>query len=97
MVTDVNLATGFLRSAGVDPVALGKAFGQKAGKRSKPFAGEAGVLVLETTRVTPAPAVADYAVYKNMLQQNVSSRTGFYINEAIKDAAKIEDRRAKFF
>ncbi len=96
-VTDVNLATGFLRSAGVDPVALGKAFGQKAGKRSKPFAGEAGVLVLETTRVTPAPAVADYAVYKNMLQQNVSSRTGFYINEAIKDAAKIEDRRAKFF
>ncbi|OIN57755.1 peptidylprolyl isomerase [Arsenicibacter rosenii] len=96
-VTDVNLATGFLRSAGVDPVALGKAFGQKAGKRSKPFAGEAGVLVLETTRVTPAPAVADYTVYKNMLQQNVSSRTGFYINEAIKESAKIEDRRAKFF
>lgn len=37
VVDDVNLATGFLRSAGVDPVALGKAFGQKPGKHSKPF------------------------------------------------------------
>lgn len=96
-VTDVNLATGFLRSAGVDPTALGTIFGLKPGKRSKPFAGEAGVLIVETTRVTPAAPIADYAVYKNMLQQNSASRTGFYINEAIKEAAKVEDRRAKFF
>ncbi|GAB3503130.1 SurA N-terminal domain-containing protein [Spirosoma knui] len=94
---DINLATGFLRSAGVDPVALGKAFGLKPGKRSKPFAGEGGVLVMETTKLTPAPAVADYALYKTQLQQNNSSRTGFYINEAIKEAAKVEDRRAKFY
>jgi peptidyl-prolyl cis-trans isomerase D len=94
---NINLATGFLRSAGVDPVALGKAFGLKPGKRSKPFAGEGGVLIMETTKVTPAPAVADYALYKTQLQQNNVSRTGFYINEAIKDAAKVEDRRAKFY
>ncbi len=96
-VEDVNLATGFLRSAGVDPVALGKAFGLKPGKRSKPFAGDAGVLIVETTNVTPAPAVADYALYKTQIQQNNASRTGFYINEAIKEAAKVEDRRAKFY
>ncbi|WP_020600971.1 peptidylprolyl isomerase [Spirosoma panaciterrae] len=94
---DVNLATGFLRSAGVDPVALGKAFGLKPGKRTKPFAGEGGVLVMETTSLTPAPAVADYNMYKTQLQQNNSSRVGFYINEAIKDAAKVDDRRAKFY
>ncbi|WP_338873500.1 SurA N-terminal domain-containing protein [Spirosoma sp. SC4-14] len=96
-VDDVNLATGFLRSAGVDPVALGKAFGLKVGQRSKPFAGDAGVLVVETTKITPAPPIADYALYKTQIEQNNSSRTGFYINEAIKDAAKIEDRRAKFY
>ncbi|MFD2572563.1 SurA N-terminal domain-containing protein [Spirosoma soli] len=94
---DVNLATGFLRSAGVDPVALGKAFGLKPGKRSKPFAGDGGVLIVEPTRITPAPAVADYALYKTQLQQNSTSRVGFYINEAIKEAAKVEDRRAKFY
>lgn len=96
-VTDINLANGFLRSAGVDPVALGRAFGQKPGKRSKPFAGETGVLILETTRLTPAPSVADYALYRNTVQQNQSARTSFYINEAIRENAKIKDRRAKFY
>ena len=94
---DVNLATGFLRSAGVDPVALGKAFGLKPGKRSKPFIGEGGVLMMETTSITPAPAVADYAMYKTQIQQNNTSRISLYINEAIKDAAKVEDKRAKFY
>jgi peptidyl-prolyl cis-trans isomerase D len=96
-VTDINLATGFLRTAGVDPAALGKIFGLKPGKRSKPFAGETGVLMVETTRLTPAPAIADYGIYKNLLQQNQTARVGFLINEAIKEAAKIEDRRAKFY
>ena len=94
---DINLATGFLKSAGIDPAALGKAFGLKTGKRTKPFAGEAGVLVMETTSLTSAPAVADYALYKNQIQQNNTTRLGFYINEAIKEAAKVEDRRAKFY
>lgn len=94
---DINLATGFLRSAGVDPVALGRAFGMKVGKRSKPFAGEGGVLIVEPTRITPAPNVADYAMYKTTIQQNQGQRTTVYVNEAIKDAAKITDRRAKFY
>ena len=96
-VPDVNLATGFLRSAGVDPTALGTAFGLKPGKRSKPVVGETGVLMLETTKLTPASPVADYALYKTQIQQNATSRMGFYINEAIKEAAKVEDRRAKFY
>ncbi|RRB04507.1 peptidylprolyl isomerase [Larkinella rosea] len=96
-VPDLNLATGFLKSAGVDPVAVGKIFGLKDGKRSKPFAGDAGVLIVETTKVVPAPTVADYTVYKNQLLQNASGRAGFMINEAIRDNAKIKDRRAKFY
>ncbi|MBC7568169.1 MAG: SurA N-terminal domain-containing protein [Spirosoma sp.] len=96
-VQDVNLATGFLRSAGVDPIALGRIFGQKPGKRSKPFAGDAGVLVVETTNLTSAPAVADYAMYKTQIQQNATARIGFAINEAIKEASKVKDMRAKFY
>jgi len=95
--SDITLATGFLRSAGVDPTAVGKAFGMKPGKRSKPFAGDAGVLVMETTKVTPAPTIADYAQYKNQLQQNSASRASFFINEAIREKANIKDRRAKFY
>jgi peptidyl-prolyl cis-trans isomerase D len=94
---DVSLATGFLRSAGVDPVGLGKGFGLKVGQRSKPFAGETGVLILESLRLMPAPPIADYGLYKNLLQQNKVQLTGRLINEAIKAASNIEDRRAKFF
>ena len=94
---DVNLATGFLRSAGVDPTALGRAFGLKPGKRSKPFIGDGGVLMMETTSLTSAPAIADYNLYKTQIQQNVQSRLGLSINEAIKEAAKVDDRRAKFY
>jgi peptidyl-prolyl cis-trans isomerase D len=96
-VPDINLANGFLKSAGVDPVAVGKIFGLKDGKRSKAFAGDAGVLIVETTQVIPAPTIADYTVYKNQLQQSASSRTGFMINEAIRENAKVKDRRAKFY
>jgi peptidyl-prolyl cis-trans isomerase D len=86
-----------MRTAGVDPVALGRAFGLKAGKRSKPFAGEGGVLIVEPTRIAPAPNVADYAMYKTSIQQSQGQRTTVYVNEAIKEAAKITDRRAKFY
>ena len=94
---DVNLATGFLRSAGVDPTALGKAFGLKPGKRSKAFVGDGGVLMMETTSIAQAPAIADYNLYKTQIQQNAQSRLGLAINEAIKEAAKVDDRRAKFY
>ena len=59
--------------------------------------GEGGVLMMETTNVTPAPAIADYALYKTQLQQNSTSRISLSITEAIKEAAKVEDRRAKFY
>lgn len=94
---NINLATGFLRSAGVDPAGLGRSFGLKAGKRSKPFAGENGVLIVEPQKLYPAPVIADYAQYKNQIQQASASRTSFYINEALKEFAKIQDRRAKFY
>lgn len=97
-VTDINLNTGMLNSAGLDAVALGKAFGVAAGKRSKPFVGDNGAFVIETTKVTKAPEIADYSMYK----QQIAQRTGGYAvsnlaNQAIRDNAKIKDNRAKFF
>jgi peptidyl-prolyl cis-trans isomerase D len=95
--SDLTLAQGVLTSAGADPTALGKAFGLKAGKRSKPFKGEAGVFVMETIKSTPAPAIADLTLYKNSAKMLATQRASFYINEAIKENAKIVDSRAKFY
>lgn len=95
--TDITLAQGVLTSAGADPTAIGKAFGLKVGKRSKPFKGEGGVFIMETIKSTPAPAIADLTLYKNTAKMMAGQRTSFYINEAIKENAKVVDNRAKFF
>jgi peptidyl-prolyl cis-trans isomerase D len=96
-VTDLTLAQGVLTSAGADPTALGKAFGLKVGQKSKPFKGDAGVFVMETTKSTPAPAIADLTIYKNSAKMMAAQRASFYINEAIKENAKVVDNRAKFY
>ena len=94
---DLTLAQGTLTSAGADPTAIGKAFGLKAGKRSKPFKGDGGVFIMENISSTPAPAIADLTSYKNSAKMMAAQRTSFYINEAIKENAKVVDNRAKFY
>jgi peptidyl-prolyl cis-trans isomerase D len=86
-----------LNTAGPDLVALGRISGLKDGKRSPVFVGDNGVFIVEKTGGTPAADLADYSTYKNQLQMMGVQRTSFYINEAIKDAAKIVDKRYKFY
>ncbi len=93
---DINLANGFLTSAGLDPAALGKGFGLKTGKRSPVFTGENGVFIMEQINKTVAPAIGDYSTYKTSLQQR-SQQSGYLISEAIKDKSKVIDNRAKFY
>jgi peptidyl-prolyl cis-trans isomerase D len=94
---DISLATGFLTSAGFDPIALGKAFGLKNGQKSDVFTGENGVFIMEMINKTEAPKIADYTQYKTQLTQSLEGRTSYLVNEAIRENAKIEDKRAKFF
>jgi peptidyl-prolyl cis-trans isomerase D len=94
---DLSLATGFLTTAGFDPIALGKAFGLKVGQKTGVFTGENGVFIVELTGRTDAPQIADYTPYKTQLLQALESRTSFLLNEAIRDKANIVDRRARFF
>lgn len=94
---DLKLANNSLTSAGVDPAAIGIAFSLESGKRSKPFIGERGVLIIEMQNKTIAPAIADYTTYKTQIEQNTQGRSASYIAEAIKDNSSIEDKRYKFY
>jgi peptidyl-prolyl cis-trans isomerase D len=96
-VQDITLSAGMLNTAGPDAIALGRIAGLKNGKRSSVFVGENGVFIAEKTSSMEAPALADYSVYKNQIQSMNLQRTSFYINEAIKENAKIEDKRYKFY
>ncbi len=95
--SDLKLASNTLPTAGFDPKAVGLAFGLDDGKRSEPFGGENGVLIIEMQHKTIAPEIADYTAYKTTIQQQSRQRSGFNIAEALKDRAEIEDQRYKFY
>ncbi|MCI0751141.1 MAG: SurA N-terminal domain-containing protein [Flammeovirgaceae bacterium] len=94
--SDLKMNSNSIQGAGFDPQVVGLAFSLDNGKRSSPFAGENGVVVIEMQNKTIAPAVGDYAVYKAQLEQSARNRS-FNIAEAIKDKAGIEDKRYKFY
>ena len=95
--SDLKLTSNSLVSIGFDPVAVGKAFSLENGKRSVPFKGENGVIIIEMKNKTVAPEIADYATHKTQLSQNMNNRSSYTISEALKDAAKDQDKRYKFF
>ena len=96
--TGISFATGMLTSPGVDPTAIGKIFSLSTGKRSKPFIGENGVFLVETTNLVKAPEIADYTQYKAQInQKNGGYGASYMANQAIRDNANIKDNRAKFF
>lgn len=95
--SDLKLSSNSLGSAGFDPQAIGLAFSLEGGKRSKPYQGESGVLVIELQNKTIAPAVGDYSVYRAQLEQNARNRNMYSIADAIKEQSNIEDKRYKFY
>lgn len=94
--SDIRLNSNSLPNIGFDPIAVGLAFSLENGKRSAPFVGETGVVIIETKNKTIAPAMADYSPYKLSLQQAAQNRN-YSIAEAIKDRSDIEDKRYNFF
>lgn len=97
-VTDINLATGMLNSAGIDPSAIGEMFGLAVGKRSQPFVGDNGVFIIEVSKHDKAPEIADYSQYKqSILARSVNSNIAALAGQAIRENSKIKDNRYKFF
>ena len=95
--SDLSLSSYSLPSVGTAPEAIGKLFAMNNGDFSQPILTENGVVVLNLINLTKAAEIADYTSYKNTLEQGLQSRTSFYVAEAIRDWANIEDKRYKFY
>ncbi|HYC84273.1 MAG TPA: peptidylprolyl isomerase [Chryseosolibacter sp.] len=95
--SDLKLANANLGPAGTEPKAAGVAYSLENGKRSAPVVGENGVFIIEVQNKTIAPELNDYTTYRSELEQKIMNNSGFSIAEAIKEKAKIEDKRYKFF
>lgn len=95
--SDLKLNANSMTSVGFDPMVVGAIFYLENGKRSKAIIGENGVVLADLQNKTTAPAIGDFSMFKEQLKQSQSSRGGYFITEALKEAAKIEDKRYKFF
>ncbi len=94
---DLKLSSNTLPNVGFAAEAVGRAFALQEGETSKPIITENGVVVIELQSITPAPEIADYATYKEQLQQQQGPRTSSNIAQAVREAANIEDERYKFY
>jgi len=95
--SDLKINTNTLPSIGFDPVVIGAIFSLENGKRSAPLTGENGIVIADLQNKTEAPAIGDFTMFKNQLMQTLTGRGGYYITEALKEAAKVEDKRYKFY
>ena len=94
---NVTLASTSIPGFGVEPVAIGKAFGLKKGGRSEALEGLNGVMIVELTSMNPAPEINDFSNVKEQLRNMRSGSIQSKAFEAIKEKADIKDNRVRFF
>ncbi|TGD78008.1 peptidylprolyl isomerase [Hymenobacter wooponensis] len=94
---NIALGTGLLPGLGNEPLAVGKAFGLKAGQKSAPFQGEQGVLIVEPVSVQKPTTNTDVKAVRQQLTAQRTARVDGLTFEAVKAHANVKDNRTKFF
>lgn len=93
----VKLSSNSLNSVGLAPEAIGTIFSMENGEKTKPFALDNGVIVIEMTNKVEPAEISDYVPYQSQVQQKRQSKIAFNIDATVKELAEIEDERYKFF
>jgi peptidyl-prolyl cis-trans isomerase D len=96
-MSNLKLSGNTLNTVGLAPEAVGLAFSMENGEKTKPFKVDNGVLVLELVNKTDPADISDYESYRAQVEQKRQGRIPYNINETVKELAKIEDLRYKFF
>ena len=91
----VNMKNPTIAGAGKEPLVVGTAFGLEEGATSKLVAGDNGVYMVQVTKKTPAVVLDNYQSFANRLATEKSNTVTSRLVKALKDAAEIEDNRAK--
>ncbi|GAA4282455.1 SurA N-terminal domain-containing protein [Gaetbulibacter aestuarii] len=91
----VTMKNPTIAGAGREPMVVGAAFGLNEGETSGLIHGEKGVYMVQVTKVTPAVELDNYQAAANRVQNVKISVVTSKLYSALKDAAEIEDDRAK--
>ncbi|WOD44394.1 peptidylprolyl isomerase [Hwangdonia lutea] len=91
----VTMKSPTLAGAGREPIIVGAAFGLEEGETSDLIDGANGVYMIQVTKVTPAVELDNYQTFANQVEAQKVSVVTAKLYTALKEAADIEDNRAK--
>ena len=93
---DISFETYSIPGVGFEPAVAGAATALESNQVSKPVAGTNGVYVVKVNSVTTGTD-QDLVDNKLKLAASISYRANMYAFEALRENAKIVDKRAKFY
>ena len=93
---DISFETYSIPGVGFEPAVAGAATALESNQVSKPVAGTNGVYVVKVNSVTTGTD-QDLVANKLKLAASISYRANMYAFEALRENAKIVDKRAKFY
>ncbi|WP_452225107.1 peptidylprolyl isomerase [Lacinutrix chionoecetis] len=91
----INMKNPTIAGAGLEPIVVGTAFGLDEGQTSKLITGTKGVYMVEVIKKTPAVELDNYQSFANQVATEKSTSINTRLYNALKEAAEIEDYRAK--
>ncbi|GAA4237046.1 peptidylprolyl isomerase [Postechiella marina] len=91
----ISMKNPTISGAGREPLVVGTAFGLNEGETSGLIEGVNGVYMVQVTKVIPAVKLDNYQAAANRVEQQKTSVVNSKLYTALKDAADIEDNRAK--
>ena len=91
------LSTSSLNNVGYSPNAIGVAFSMDEAERTKPFATDDGVLILQLNSKDTFSEQEDYLGFSSSLLEALNLASPLKIDKAIKGFSDISDYRYKFF
>jgi len=94
---DVTPLTSGIRQANYAPNVVGATYALKKGERSRIIRDDYGMFIIEVTQIDDASELADYATYKNQIEERRRLQTEDNILKAIKKLAKVKDNSARYF
>lgn len=94
---NITIASPYIANLGQEQTLVGTAFAIEKNKLSKPIKGDQGVYVIQVITINEPPATKDYSENKKQLIQQRVSRAQYETFNALKEKAKVEDFRGRFY
>ncbi len=93
----LNFATSNLTGYGSEPRVIGRATNLAIGSMDGPITGDRGVYMIKVASRNPADELPSYDSEQIRVETNIQNEASEKVLESLKESAKVEDNRRKFF